>query len=174
MHLSSSKGPIDVFLCTDGGDSGSPIHNGLDVNGNRTAFLKVSQGKNSFAIKPLRALRYQNQLSFSVVIVFLILCIFRKSFWWHGWWCQGERQLQRLQLWFLCWQRTHVAPQFLLVLHPPAAGWIHSLRASVSCPALRRVHAGFGWWAGYKRSIRLLWFGHAGIGWPAQDMKLPG
>ncbi|XP_026135456.1 transcription factor E2F3-like isoform X1 [Carassius auratus] len=37
VHLSSSKGPIDVFLCTDGGDSG------LDVNGNHPAFLKVSQ-----------------------------------------------------------------------------------------------------------------------------------
>jgi len=47
VHLSSSKGPIDVFLCTDGGDSGSLLHNGLDVNGNHPAFLKVSQGKNS-------------------------------------------------------------------------------------------------------------------------------
>lgn len=46
VHLSSSKGPIDVFLCTDGGDSGSVLHNGLDVNGNHPAFLKVSQGKN--------------------------------------------------------------------------------------------------------------------------------
>ncbi|KAK7138897.1 hypothetical protein R3I93_016114 [Phoxinus phoxinus] len=43
VHLSSSKGPIDVFLCTDGGDSGSLLHNGLDVNGNHPAFLKVSQ-----------------------------------------------------------------------------------------------------------------------------------
>lgn len=43
VHLSSSKGPIDVFLCTDGGDSGSLIHNSLDVNGNHTSFLKVSQ-----------------------------------------------------------------------------------------------------------------------------------
>ncbi|XP_051728302.1 transcription factor E2F3 isoform X1 [Ctenopharyngodon idella] len=43
VHLSSSKGPIDVFLCTDGGDSGSVLHNGLDVNGNHPAFLKVSQ-----------------------------------------------------------------------------------------------------------------------------------
>ncbi|XP_051949259.1 transcription factor E2F3-like isoform X1 [Xyrauchen texanus] len=43
VHLSSSKGPIDAFLCTDGGDSGSLLHNGLDVNGNHTAFFKVSQ-----------------------------------------------------------------------------------------------------------------------------------
>ncbi|XP_016103103.1 transcription factor E2F3-like [Sinocyclocheilus grahami] len=43
VHLSSSKGPIDVFLCTDGGDSGSLLQNGLDVNGNHPAFLKVSQ-----------------------------------------------------------------------------------------------------------------------------------
>ncbi|XP_051991357.1 transcription factor E2F3-like [Xyrauchen texanus] len=43
VHLSSSKGPIDVFLCTDGGDSGSLLHNGLDVNGNHTAFFKVTQ-----------------------------------------------------------------------------------------------------------------------------------
>uniref|UniRef100_A0A672SHW7 E2F transcription factor 3 n=1 Tax=Sinocyclocheilus grahami TaxID=75366 RepID=A0A672SHW7_SINGR len=40
VHLSSSKGPIDVFLCTDGGDSGSLLQNGLDVNGNHPAFLK--------------------------------------------------------------------------------------------------------------------------------------
>ncbi|XP_030644719.1 transcription factor E2F3 [Chanos chanos] len=39
VHLSSSQGPIDVFLCTDD----SPFHNGLDVNGNHAAFLKVSQ-----------------------------------------------------------------------------------------------------------------------------------
>ncbi|XP_051520115.1 transcription factor E2F3-like [Myxocyprinus asiaticus] len=43
VHLSSSKGPIDVFLCTDGEDSGSLLHNGLDVNGNHTAIFKVSQ-----------------------------------------------------------------------------------------------------------------------------------
>ncbi|KTF93027.1 hypothetical protein cypCar_00032729 [Cyprinus carpio] len=49
VHLSSSKGPIDVFLCTDGGDSGSLLQNGLDVNGNHPAFLKVSQGKNFYS-----------------------------------------------------------------------------------------------------------------------------
>ncbi len=49
VHLSSSKGPIDVFLCTDGGDSGSPLQNGLDVNGNHPAFLKVTQGKNFYS-----------------------------------------------------------------------------------------------------------------------------
>ncbi|TRY91531.1 hypothetical protein DNTS_004969 [Danionella cerebrum] len=43
VHLSSSKGPIDVFLCTDGCDSGSLLQNGLDVNGNHPAFVKVSQ-----------------------------------------------------------------------------------------------------------------------------------
>ncbi len=49
VHLSSSKGPIDVFLCTDGGDSGSLQQDGLDVNGNHPAFLKVSQGKRFYS-----------------------------------------------------------------------------------------------------------------------------
>lgn len=43
VHLSSSQGPIDVFLCTDENGPGSPLKNGLDVNGNHTAFVKVSQ-----------------------------------------------------------------------------------------------------------------------------------
>ncbi|XP_017564167.1 transcription factor E2F3 [Pygocentrus nattereri] len=40
VHLSSCKGPIDVFLCTDPGGS---LDNGVDVNGNDTAFLRVSK-----------------------------------------------------------------------------------------------------------------------------------
>ncbi|XP_031441481.1 transcription factor E2F3 isoform X2 [Clupea harengus] len=47
VHLSSSQGPIDVFLCTDENRPGSPTKNGLDVNGNHTAFVKMSQGKNN-------------------------------------------------------------------------------------------------------------------------------
>ncbi|KAI4904519.1 hypothetical protein NFI96_010552 [Prochilodus magdalenae] len=43
VHLSSSKGPIDVFLCTDPSGPGSPLDNGVDVNGNNTAFLRVSK-----------------------------------------------------------------------------------------------------------------------------------
>lgn len=45
MHLSSSKGPIDVFLCTDASESSSPLRNGVDVNGNDTAFLRMSRGE---------------------------------------------------------------------------------------------------------------------------------
>ena len=45
VHLSSSQGPIDVFLCTDENRPGSPTKNGLDVNGNHTAFVKMSQGE---------------------------------------------------------------------------------------------------------------------------------
>uniref|UniRef100_A0A8B9RI99 E2F transcription factor 3 n=1 Tax=Astyanax mexicanus TaxID=7994 RepID=A0A8B9RI99_ASTMX len=48
VHLSSSKGPIDVFLCTDPSGPGSALDNGVDVNGNDTAFLRVSkEGANS-------------------------------------------------------------------------------------------------------------------------------
>uniref|UniRef100_A0A3B1ISD5 E2F transcription factor 3 n=1 Tax=Astyanax mexicanus TaxID=7994 RepID=A0A3B1ISD5_ASTMX len=47
VHLSSSKGPIDVFLCTDPSGPGSALDNGVDVNGNDTAFLRVSKGANS-------------------------------------------------------------------------------------------------------------------------------
>ncbi|XP_053494583.1 transcription factor E2F3 [Ictalurus furcatus] len=43
VHLSSSKGPIDVFLCTDTSESSSPLRNGVDVNGNDTAFLRMSR-----------------------------------------------------------------------------------------------------------------------------------
>ncbi|KAF5893194.1 transcription factor E2F3 [Clarias magur] len=44
VHLSSSKGPIDVFLCTDTTESSSsPLRNGVDVNGNDTAFLRMSR-----------------------------------------------------------------------------------------------------------------------------------
>lgn len=43
VHLSSSQGPIDVFLCTDENSPGSPLKNGLDVNANHTTFVKVSQ-----------------------------------------------------------------------------------------------------------------------------------
>ncbi|KAG7325803.1 hypothetical protein KOW79_010728 [Hemibagrus wyckioides] len=43
VHLSSSKGPIDVFLCTDASESSSPLRNGVDVNGNDTAFLRMSR-----------------------------------------------------------------------------------------------------------------------------------
>ncbi|XP_062845684.1 transcription factor E2F3 [Trichomycterus rosablanca] len=44
VHLSSSKGPIDVFLCTDTTDSAGPIQNGMDVNGNETNLLQMSKG----------------------------------------------------------------------------------------------------------------------------------
>ncbi|XP_076864595.1 transcription factor E2F3 isoform X2 [Brachyhypopomus gauderio] len=40
VHLSSSKGPIDVFLCAD---PSGPSHNCVDLNGNDTSFLKVSK-----------------------------------------------------------------------------------------------------------------------------------
>lgn len=41
IHLSSTKGPIDVFLCTDSdSDSDSPLHNGVDVNGNNTGLCR--------------------------------------------------------------------------------------------------------------------------------------
>ncbi|XP_046700382.1 transcription factor E2F3 [Silurus meridionalis] len=43
VHLSSSKGPIDVYLCTDTGETGSPLRNGVDVNGNDTTFLRMSK-----------------------------------------------------------------------------------------------------------------------------------
>ncbi|KAL7829356.1 hypothetical protein AOLI_G00302410 [Acnodon oligacanthus] len=43
VHLSSSKGPIDVFLCTDPSGPGGSLDNGVDVNGNETAFLRVSK-----------------------------------------------------------------------------------------------------------------------------------
>ncbi|KAM9434455.1 transcription factor E2F3 isoform 1-T2 [Clarias gariepinus] len=43
VHLSSSKGPIDVFLCTDTTESSSPLRNGVDVNGNDTTFLRMSR-----------------------------------------------------------------------------------------------------------------------------------
>ncbi|XP_026798190.1 transcription factor E2F3 [Pangasianodon hypophthalmus] len=43
VHLSSSKGPIDVFLCTDTSESSTPLRNGVDVNGNDTAFLRMSR-----------------------------------------------------------------------------------------------------------------------------------
>ncbi|KAF4080564.1 hypothetical protein AMELA_G00172780 [Ameiurus melas] len=43
VHLSSSKGPIDVFLCTDTSESSSPLRNGVDINGNDTAFLRMSR-----------------------------------------------------------------------------------------------------------------------------------
>ncbi|XP_060760676.1 transcription factor E2F3 isoform X2 [Neoarius graeffei] len=45
VHLSSSKGPIDVFLCTDTSESSSPLRNGVDVNGNDASFLRMSRGE---------------------------------------------------------------------------------------------------------------------------------
>ncbi|KAK3525397.1 hypothetical protein QTP86_031576, partial [Hemibagrus guttatus] len=47
VHLSSSKGPIDVFLCTDTSESSSPLRNGVDVNGNDTAFLRMSRAEDN-------------------------------------------------------------------------------------------------------------------------------
>ena len=45
IHLTSTKGPIDVLLCSDEeSDPKSPVKNGnVDVNGN-APFLKVLQG----------------------------------------------------------------------------------------------------------------------------------
>lgn len=75
VHLSSSKGPIDVFLCTDGGDSGSLLHNGLDVNGNHPAFLKVSQGKNSqhFTAKITSGPSKKKKVSIKCIFPFYII-----------------------------------------------------------------------------------------------------
>lgn len=51
MHLSSSKGPIDVFLCTDtSGESSSPLRNGVDVNGNDTSFILMSRGEHDLVL----------------------------------------------------------------------------------------------------------------------------
>uniref|UniRef100_A0A4W4GNC2 E2F transcription factor CC-MB domain-containing protein n=1 Tax=Electrophorus electricus TaxID=8005 RepID=A0A4W4GNC2_ELEEL len=41
VHLSSSKGPIDVFLCAD---RSGPLNNSVDLNGNDTTFHRVSKG----------------------------------------------------------------------------------------------------------------------------------
>lgn len=45
VHLTSTKGPIDVLLCPDEeNDPRSPVKNGnVDINGN-SPFLKVLQG----------------------------------------------------------------------------------------------------------------------------------
>lgn len=45
IHLTSTKGPIEVLLCRDEeNDPRSPVKNGdMDINGN-TPFLKVPQG----------------------------------------------------------------------------------------------------------------------------------
>lgn len=45
IHLTSTKGPIEVLLCRDEeNDPRSPMKNGdMDINGN-TPFLKVPQG----------------------------------------------------------------------------------------------------------------------------------
>lgn len=45
IHLTSTKGPIEVLLCRDEeNDPRSPVKNGdMDINGN-TPFLKVLQG----------------------------------------------------------------------------------------------------------------------------------
>ncbi|KAG9355737.1 hypothetical protein JZ751_000575 [Albula glossodonta] len=43
VHLSSTKGPIDVFLCPDETSSNSPQKNVLDTNGNPCTFVKVLQ-----------------------------------------------------------------------------------------------------------------------------------
>ncbi|XP_026875797.2 transcription factor E2F3 isoform X2 [Electrophorus electricus] len=40
VHLSSSKGPIDVFLCAD---RSGPLNNSVDLNGNDTTFHRVSK-----------------------------------------------------------------------------------------------------------------------------------
>ncbi|KAG7458020.1 hypothetical protein MATL_G00233420 [Megalops atlanticus] len=44
VHLTSTKGPIDVFLCPDENTSNTPLKNSLlDVNGNNSTFVKVLQ-----------------------------------------------------------------------------------------------------------------------------------
>ncbi|KAJ8334484.1 hypothetical protein SKAU_G00401230 [Synaphobranchus kaupii] len=44
VHLTSTKGPIDVFLCPDETTTSSPLKNNvLDVNGNHSTFVKVLQ-----------------------------------------------------------------------------------------------------------------------------------
>ncbi|XP_064203886.1 transcription factor E2F3 isoform X1 [Anguilla rostrata] len=44
VHLTSSKGPIDVFLCPEETAASSPLKNNvLDVNGNHSTFVKVLQ-----------------------------------------------------------------------------------------------------------------------------------
>ncbi|KAJ8395271.1 hypothetical protein AAFF_G00034730 [Aldrovandia affinis] len=43
VHLTSTKGPIDVFLCPDETTSNSPQKNVLDMNGNHSTFVKVLQ-----------------------------------------------------------------------------------------------------------------------------------
>ncbi|XP_010864710.1 transcription factor E2F3 [Esox lucius] len=46
VHLTSTKGPIEVFLCPEEYASCSPVKNGSqDVNGNSSPFLKVSDEK---------------------------------------------------------------------------------------------------------------------------------
>ncbi|MCJ8728492.1 hypothetical protein PDJAM_G00005040 [Pangasius djambal] len=48
VHLTSSKGPIDVFLCPDENTPDSPVKNeNLSMNGNSSPFMKVLEGGNS-------------------------------------------------------------------------------------------------------------------------------
>lgn len=46
VHLTSTNGPIDVFLCPDENAPDSPTADrGFDVNGNSSPFVKVLDGK---------------------------------------------------------------------------------------------------------------------------------
>ncbi|XP_066539301.1 transcription factor E2F3-like [Hoplias malabaricus] len=48
VHLTSTKGPIDVFLCPDENTPDSPVKNeGLHLNGNASPFMKVLEDSNS-------------------------------------------------------------------------------------------------------------------------------
>lgn len=58
IHLTSTKGPIEVLLCTEENDIGSPVKNGgADINGN-SPFLKVVQGLFSAGCHSAAALHY--------------------------------------------------------------------------------------------------------------------
>uniref|UniRef100_A0A3P9HEG5 E2F transcription factor 3 n=2 Tax=Oryzias TaxID=8089 RepID=A0A3P9HEG5_ORYLA len=52
IHLTSTKGPIEVLLCTEENDIGSPVKNGgADINGN-SPFLKVVQDSSCTTTSP--------------------------------------------------------------------------------------------------------------------------
>ncbi|KAL6489080.1 hypothetical protein MHYP_G00028210 [Metynnis hypsauchen] len=53
VHLTSTKGPIDVFLCPDENTPDSPVENeGLRLNGNSSPFMKVLEDGSSSRAGP--------------------------------------------------------------------------------------------------------------------------
>lgn len=165
MHLSSSKGPIDVFLCTDPKESNSPLRNGVDVNGNDTAFCRMSKGKTHTHTHTRARLVLTHG---GTDPFFWSGSTLKKSLTLHSL-CRRRHQryrntrieaVQREQ------RGTTVSVQLDSVFHPG------SVRDALAGAAGRRVPAGHGRGAGHQRPVRLLRPGHAASGRAAHGVSL--